>query len=359
MPALRRTPLGSRGWPPPAVGVLAALVCAPAWAQSVDLLGQVDRFVRDLDSDGVSTRMEAGATLAAAPGITLADLERELLRDDLSAEQRHRLTAAAYTRFVNEPRAAMGVQFDALPLESGVRIAHAEPGFDSARVLRVGDRLDAIDGVRIADSAHAIAIIQSHSPGDVVDIAILRNGTPMTVRLTLGSRAMLSSATSLSPQAWIIRSEPYARLARAATSAIDSGLPPEAWSFRAAEQDGEAARLPRGYEPLGVVVGGEPRGGLTPPVLSDSRNSPRLNARLVPGAAGNAMDGMRAQLQVFRESRDLLAKRIELNQRRMENPNLPEPSRRALESDIEQCKNAIGGLDQQIAVFEEILRRRP
>lgn len=330
---------------------------------------QVARLVGDLDSDDVLTRVYATAALAQGPAVTLSALEEQLLAKDLSHEARRRLMSAAFQRFVAEPRAAMGVSFDQLPQESGVRIATTVPGFHAATKLRPGDRLDSMDGVRVHDQTHAVALIVVHAPGDEVELGINRNGVPMSVTLRLGARATLSNAMPLAGQtldlAWAIRSEPYAGLAKAGTAILDSGLAPEAWSFRAAQTDGDPT-IPgdRTADPVFVVAGGEARSsseprGFIPPTGFAIRPNIRIAPNQDEAQRREIEQVLRADLQMFRDARDLIVQRIDANQRLLQNPNLPAARRRALQMDIEEQRNALRGFEAQIRMLEDQLRRRP
>lgn len=330
---------------------------------------QIPRLVGDLDADDVLTRVYATAALAQGPGVRLFDLETQLLATDLSPEARRRLMSAAFQRFVGEPRAAMGVSFDQLPQESGVRIATTVPGFHAATMLRPGDRLDSMDGVRVLDQTHAVALIVVHSPGDEVELGINRNGTSMTVTLRLGARATLSNAMPLAGQtldlAWAIRSEPYAGLAKAGVVVLDSGLVPEAWSFRAAQNAADpTVPADQPAESVFVVAGGEARSsseprGFVPPTGFAIRPNIRIAPHQDEAQRREIEQVLRADLQMFRDARDMIVQRIDANQRLLQNPNLPEARRRALQMDIEEQRNALRGFEAQIRMLEEQLRRRP
>jgi putative serine protease PepD len=52
--------------------------------------------------------------------------------------------------------------------------------------VKVGDRIVAIDGKRVADSDSLIAEVRTHQPGDTVQLTVTRGGTQHTVSVKLG-----------------------------------------------------------------------------------------------------------------------------------------------------------------------------
>ncbi len=129
------------------------------------------------------------AALRTSPLLTLDQLEGVLSGEALSPEQYNRLRVVAKEQFVSSPRAALGVQFDDIGSRSseGVPIARTIEGFDSERVLKSGDVMYAMSGVRVTSLDDARKIITSHDPGERMTIHLFRNGEPLIVRATLGS----------------------------------------------------------------------------------------------------------------------------------------------------------------------------
>ncbi len=58
----------------------------------------------------------------------------------------------------------------------------------AAAGLKAGDIITALDGQRV-DSAHPLdLLLVTHSPGQTVELQVLRNGQQITVKVTLGTR---------------------------------------------------------------------------------------------------------------------------------------------------------------------------
>lgn len=329
---------------------------APAAASPPLTPAQVDDLVAKLESDDATARVHAGTTLGSGVA-SLADLERALLRDDLTAEQRHRLMAAAYACFGQEPRGAMGVSFGSAPDRPGVYIGRTEPAFDANTKLRPGDRIETIDGVRLEDGDHGIAVIQSHTPGDELALGIERNGQLLDVTLVLGSRSTLKDASPLKERAWLIRSARYAGRLRGSENVIDSGLPPRAWRVDGGGQDGPA--LPRGYEPLRVVAGGEARAFDRAVAGLQDRPVRRITTnRLMPNQVPVNPVADQDRLRLLRMMRMGERAKEQNFEQRLENPNLDERQRHGLEEGLGRCRLSIQTLDEQIRFLEAALRPR-
>lgn len=147
------------------------------------------KHIAALDSSVLRERESAMAALRTSPLLTLDQLEGVLSGEALSPEQYNRLRVVAKEQFVSSPRAALGVQFDDIGSRSseGVPIARTIEGFDSERVLKSGDVMYAMSGVRVTSLDDARKIITSHDPGERMTIHLFRNGDPLIVRATLGS----------------------------------------------------------------------------------------------------------------------------------------------------------------------------
>lgn len=260
---------------------ISALIASQACGQNAEL---AERLVEELASDSFVARELAEGELQSDRSIRLEDLETQLRRDDLSAEQRMRLLKAASLRFATEPRAAMGINLSREATELGIGLEATVEGFDSAQKLRAGDIIAVIGEVPIRSLLDLQAAIISRSPGEVLPVEIVRGAERLTVEVELGSWSALSSPGGL-PQpsieaAWIYRSRDYA--GKGEPEIIDFDADSEAWNVAArrpgaGSQRGEAMRTM-------VVVGGEarPRPGAMAGV--------RLDRPLAPSARGRATD---------------------------------------------------------------------
>lgn len=145
-------------------------------------------LIERLGSPELRVREEATAKFRASGTVTLALLERVLSSEVLTAEQFTRVSRIAKERFERTPRAALGVQFDDAGSRSsdGVPIARTIEGFDSCRVLKAGDVMYAMSGVRVTSLDDARKIITSHDPGERMTIHLFRHGEALIVRAGLG-----------------------------------------------------------------------------------------------------------------------------------------------------------------------------
>jgi hypothetical protein len=161
-------------------------------------LGAADvaRLVDDLGSASWAEREAAGAALMAADALAQDVLLAALAREDLSAEQRLRLTRVAAARFRNEPLGGLGVSFGASS-EGGVQIQAVVNGFPAAQILRAGDVILAIDDEVVGGQDHVRAEILSREPGAVMPVLVRRDRTVLDLRLPLGAYANLDGAASL------------------------------------------------------------------------------------------------------------------------------------------------------------------
>lgn len=190
------------------IGLLGALGSA---GQSAD--EQVAELIAALDSESFVERELATNELRSRRTISLEDLEAALTVDELTLEQRRRLTMAAQIRFMTEPRAAMGITLGPVT-EIGLRIEGTTRGFDAAEKLEPGDVISSIDGVEIRSLTDLQVSIVSNAPGAVVPVEYVREGVRGEVDVQLGSWGDLPR-TQGSPQrevlmlSWLHRSRAY------------------------------------------------------------------------------------------------------------------------------------------------------
>lgn len=190
--------------------VLSALsVSASVGAQTVvesspqapgDSQEMVELLVQRLDDPALDNREKASrelnAILAASrlaqPPFLDRLMEYSILRQahrtELSLETRMRLIGALRQRFMETPRAAMGIRFGGMT-PAGVLIQETFPRFpgNDMGLLFAQDIITAIEGnrldIQVTQQGDAIrvqelvrAIILSHEPGDHVRLSILRPG---------------------------------------------------------------------------------------------------------------------------------------------------------------------------------------
>lgn len=76
-----------------------------------------------------------------------------------------------------------------VPDTSGAIIEDVSPGGPAAQAgLKNGDVVRRYNGQSVGDSGQLIALVTETNPGTTVQLDILRNGEPMTIRVTLGER---------------------------------------------------------------------------------------------------------------------------------------------------------------------------
>jgi S1-C subfamily serine protease len=63
----------------------------------------------------------------------------------------------------------------------------AGTGADEAG-LQVGDLVISIDGAPVQDGGDLAAQVQTHQPGDTVDLVVVRDGNEVTVPVTMSER---------------------------------------------------------------------------------------------------------------------------------------------------------------------------
>lgn len=216
----------------------------------------LDSMLADLDAPDPGRRARAIGELTAAEDqgderLSLALVEQRLARaargeagQVLSVEQRSWLERCGRRLFGNSARAGMGVQFGRFDGGGGVEINGTVPNFDAARVLRAGDVLHGIDDFAVTFRSDARAAIISYDPGSEINLRLVRNGEPMTVRLRLGSFDNLVNTapidTGTLDLAWEIRG---GRLRTLASEAVaEAPISIERWI----ELGNEAERQARG-----------------------------------------------------------------------------------------------------------------
>ena len=142
---------------------------------NVRISAKVLSLVADLDSHEFSQRQTASARLAD-PTVTTEEVFAILVRGNLSDEQRERLLTVAREKVLALPRGALGIrmQVSGNPDRPGVEVQMLLPGMPAASVLKIGDRIESIDGKPVKTSNDLVDIIQSKVPGDSVKLSVAR-----------------------------------------------------------------------------------------------------------------------------------------------------------------------------------------
>lgn len=142
---------------------------------NVRISAKVLSLVADLDSHEFGQRQNASARLAD-PTVTTEEVFAILVRGNLSDEQRERLLTVAREKVLALPRGALGIrmQVSGNPDRPGVEVQMLLPGMPAASVLKIGDRIESIDGKPVKTSNDLVDIIQSKVPGDSVKLSVAR-----------------------------------------------------------------------------------------------------------------------------------------------------------------------------------------
>lgn len=162
------------GQPPtPAPEVLR--LWSPEVLSSVKISAKVRAAVTALDSAVFNERSEASRVLADA-SVPPEQLFAVLDREELSTEQRERLLAVAQEKVIALPRGALGIRMQPSGdlQRPGVEIIMLLPGMPASAVLKVGDRIEEIDGKPVSNSNDLVDLIQSRLPGDTVKLRVAR-----------------------------------------------------------------------------------------------------------------------------------------------------------------------------------------
>jgi len=103
-------------------------------------------------------------------------------------------------------RGALGVTLTQTP--NNVRVVTIAPASPAALAgLQTGDRIVAIDGEMMTSTQDVTRVISSHQPGQVVRIAITRNGMQGIVSATLSTEldAFANPRGTVTPQIFVPR----------------------------------------------------------------------------------------------------------------------------------------------------------
>ena len=142
---------------------------------NVRISAKVLSLVADLDSHDFAQRQTASARLSD-PTVTTEEVFAILVRGNLSDEQRERLLTVASEKVLALPRGALGIrmQVSGNPEKPGVEVQMLLPDMPAASVLKIGDRIESIDGKPVKTSNDLVDIIQSKLPGDSVKLSVAR-----------------------------------------------------------------------------------------------------------------------------------------------------------------------------------------
>lgn len=135
-------------------------------------------LVQQLNDDSYDVR-ESTTNQIAAGSFDLAQLYVILKQDELSLEQRHRLLVAARKLLRETPRGALGIRMRPIRRIDDPQLVELEvdellPDLPARRVLQLGDRITAIEGVALRGNNDLIRYAQIRTPGTPIQLTIRR-----------------------------------------------------------------------------------------------------------------------------------------------------------------------------------------
>ncbi|MFG0260033.1 MAG: PDZ domain-containing protein [Phycisphaerales bacterium JB041] len=347
------------------VALLALLAGTTAVAQRSDLPDPrppLEEMIGWLDSPVFAARQQALVGLLERRDLDLAEIEAWRAREGLSPEQRLRLEELALQVFARGPRAALGISFPPDD-RGGVRIMDVVAGFAAADLLVPGDRIISADGVALSRQAMLRAAILSHAPGERLELTVERGGEVLEISVPLGSFGNLRGAATPRPSdlvaAWSLR-----QIRRGVASAHGTPITPVPADLVGAAAGGDAPE-PGSAEwlsvyassdaPGGLLVGGQPREtadlSLTRLAALDASRSVTLED---PELLGNA--DLVLQLTILRNERSQVLDDITRIENLIGGPNLDAGGRAMMRRRLEQVREQLGVLEEQIRRIDETRR---
>lgn len=344
--------------PPPLVGPSPA-----GLAEAAD--SDLDRLVSQLDSDILDVREHAQERLAQS-NLTVRALVALMSRPGLSAEQTERLAQLGEAAMRASPRAALGVSFDLneRPEDEGVRITMLlKPEFfPAAKVLRAGDVLMRLGGMRVRSTYDARVAIVSGDPGQSIEAEILRDNVPMKLQVPLGRWSDLERdrnrfgdglTESLLRQAWSVRLEREGLASKVAT--VDAKLPRGAWSGAMAEVEADdSERLPWTTRPTGSRRRNE---GVDVAAAGTSKASRRVDLTMAGGRLQDSSDrGPRTAQPPMRRLLEMrvgqIRQNLEMVRRIAQDPNQQAETRASARAAMDALDAQLKQAEGQLKDFE-------
>jgi hypothetical protein len=342
-----------------AIGMLG-LAALAARAQE-----DVSWIVDLVDSPDWTVRERATEELAEDRVIDVRDIEKLLEDESLSAEARLRIETIVKRRFMDSPRAAIGMTREASTNDRmGITVSGLEAGWDAERVLTEGDRIIEAQERPVRDWEVFRAQIISNDPGDVFEVKIVREGVVRDVSFKLGSYAFLPTAQALSnsvlEQAWLIRASASSKHVGSMASADTGFVSEQHWDtlrnrvnrdaqmHRQSLMPEGATSTRRGSRGRMVIVPrtvGAGHQGLLDIFYEIDPSGSRGRLRADPAENQRSLDAYRASLRVQTKLRDHLISRLS-------EPDTSDATRRYLLQRLERTSAGIRLLESRIEVLE-------
>lgn len=310
---------------------------APAQTAADALAG----ILEALRSDSFDQREEALTRLAEQPHITDDEIIAVIRTQDLTSEQRTRLTEALRLRFNQRPRAGLGVSMQAGA--GGVGVQAIVPGFPAGRVLQGGDVITSLGGVDLRRDPTPDSLrfaILSYDPGEKIHVDVIRAGAPLTLRAELGRYEDLGAAQPIGDDdlamAWSIRAQRL-DIEACPGEALECALPQGEWVRR-------LNRDPRRPDAGEMFAGGQPMSEASS--MSQRAAGRVAMAQAVGRAAADEKRGDFGQAigGDIAEALAAMDASIRADEAKLANADLTERERTELEADIRQRKRTLNAL---------------
>lgn len=356
-------------------GVLGMPSRAAIAQTSGDGLSTIDLtpILRSLDAPDLAERERAVEALVLSSAVSLREVLGLLSEvTALTPEQRARLMGIAREMFVQSPRAAMGVQFGGT-VERGVAIQSAVDGFDSARVIRPGDVIVAVNGQEVTQSQMR-AIILSHDPGESMGLRLLRSvesgaEEQIDVRVTLGSMnrlrggGFIDAATMM--DAWRQRLKRAGVSEEAGQRPLETGIDQAAWlaiaqsTARTGARAGSPETGPGTARAPMVVTTGESRSmWLEPGQSRDSLvDAEILDPQRIDRRALERM-ALREELSELQRQLEALRSAVRMNAAAMQSPDLTDAQRSRLSVENQRLAGECGVVELRMTELRGLLNRQ-
>jgi serine protease Do len=149
---------------------------------------------------GINTAILSGNTGPGGEGSFLgigfaipSNIVRHVMEDLVNTGKVSRGYLGAYVQSLTP---GLAKEFD-VPDASGALVQNVEPGGPAAKAgIRNGDVIRKFNGQAVADAGTLTSLVTETNPGTTVTLGLIRNGKPISVKVTLGQRpAEISNAS--------------------------------------------------------------------------------------------------------------------------------------------------------------------
>ncbi len=164
----------------------------------VELSDSLLKEIALLDHNEFDQRESAMQAIATAPGgnLPLYAILARASEFSLSPEQHARILAALRDRIFNKPCGALGISMQAQRNMENERIEveviDLLPDLPAREILRIGDRIIALEGKPFESQFELTARVQERSPGETVALTVLRPQRDENGRFVMNNQARIA-----------------------------------------------------------------------------------------------------------------------------------------------------------------------